>query len=389
MVYVSISRTLAGLLTAACLVPTVGCESTGGAPTESTSTTGTPDASTTASTTASSGASGGASGGPEVLLDNDPAFPFGPPIAGPKIPDYVITNDLVGQSLFDAFEVMAIDDPTHGTVKYVDSATAWSKGLVSVDGQTGHARIAVESQTVATTTGRESVRLRSKLSFNEGLFLIDVTHLPQGNAVWPSFWTLGAGSWPAGGEIDIIEGVNDASHNSTTLHTSVDCSMAGVDAAATMTGTYGERDCNAGDKDAGMPYLGCGTSGPTGSFGPQLNAAGGGVFAMKRTSESIDVWFWPRASIPADVATGLHPTPATWGLPTSHFALGGACSAGHFSEQRLILNTTLCGDWAGGVFDGPGGKGPWACADYVKGNPSAFKQAFWDIAWLRTFEYQP
>jgi hypothetical protein len=301
----------------------------------------------------------------------------------------VLKDDFTGKSLFEAFEFEAISDPTHGAVTYVDGATAWSKGLVSVDEPTGHARMAVESKAIATGSGRESVRLKSKAAYQEGLFLIDVVHMPQGNGTWPSFWTLGAGSWPAGGEIDIIEGVNDRAFNTSTLHTSPDCSMASVDAGATMTGTYGERDCNAGDKANGMPYIGCGTTAPPGSFGPSFNDAGGGVFAMAWTKTAIDVWFWPRAIVPADVKAGMNPDPLGWGLPTSHFALGNECSPAHFTEHRMILNTTLCGDWAGGVFDGAGGKGPAACADYVKNNPSAFAKAFWEIASLRTFTFQP
>jgi hypothetical protein len=77
------------------------------------------------------------------------------------------------------------------------------------------------------------------------------------------------------------------------------------------------------------------------------------------------------------------------GKPVAHFALGTACSAGHFGPQRLILDTTLCGDWAGNVFVGSDGRsGPSACRDHVLNQPSAFDRAFWDVAYIRAFTWQ-
>jgi beta-glucanase (GH16 family) len=35
---------------------------------------------------------------------------------------------------------------------------------------------------------------------------------------WPAFWLLGSGSWPADGEIDVMEDVNGLSQNAGTLH---------------------------------------------------------------------------------------------------------------------------------------------------------------------------
>jgi beta-glucanase (GH16 family) len=52
------------------------------------------------------------------------------------------------------------------------------------------------------------------------LYRFDIRHMPQGCATWPAAWTVIEDGWPAGGEIDIIEGVNDESPNHSTLHTS-------------------------------------------------------------------------------------------------------------------------------------------------------------------------
>jgi hypothetical protein len=289
----------------------------------------------------------------------------------------VLVDERSGATFFDGFDFENIIDPTHGVVSYVDGPTAKRLGLVSIDPR-GRAWIAVENHSVAAAAGRPSVRLQSKATYEQGLFVIDVEHMPEGNAVWPAFWTVGE-KWPAGGEIDILEGVNDQPRNAITLHTRAGCSMAAVDEASTMTGHYVQRDCHAGP--GGVPTLGCSTNGPDGSFGPAFNAGGGGIFAMRWTTDAIDVWIWPRAAIPPDLEVGSSPRPETWGKPVSHFALGAACTPDHFGPQRIILNTTLCGDWAGNVFVG----GPTACRDYVLGTPSAFDRAYWQIAYIRAF----
>src|SRR4051794_5198720 len=42
--------------------------------------------------------------------------------------------------------------------------------------------------------------------------------LPAGEGLWPAFWVLGAGPWPATGEIDVMENVGDASWVSAAMH---------------------------------------------------------------------------------------------------------------------------------------------------------------------------
>jgi hypothetical protein len=44
-----------------------------------------------------------------------------------------------------------------------------------------------------------------------------------------AFWTNGP-NWPNGGEIDILEGVNDYTNNQATVHTSAGCTLASSNA---------------------------------------------------------------------------------------------------------------------------------------------------------------
>jgi hypothetical protein len=48
----------------------------------------------------------------------------------------------------------------------------------------------------------------STKTFYHGLVIADFDRMPFGCSVWPSFWSVGPG-WPRGGEIDIVEGVNN------------------------------------------------------------------------------------------------------------------------------------------------------------------------------------
>lgn len=52
---------------------------------------------------------------------------------------------------------------------------------------------------------RKSVRITTQFTYTGGLVLMDAVHMPAGCGTWPAFWSNGP-NWPAGGEIDIVEG---------------------------------------------------------------------------------------------------------------------------------------------------------------------------------------
>ena len=76
----------------------------------------------------------------------------------------------------------------------------------------------------------------------------------------------------------------------------------------------------------------------------------------------------------------------------------------HFGAHNLIINLTFCGDWAGAVFSSDGCPGDCTSAcylpcvlpvlyanvpllpAYVDQNPSAFSNAYFDIASLNIYE---
>jgi beta-glucanase (GH16 family) len=65
----------------------------------------------------------------------------------------------------------------------------------------------------------QSARLdtRGKFEFDHGTAAARMK-LPANPGLWPAFWILGAGDWPATGEIDVMENVGDAEWTSVALH---------------------------------------------------------------------------------------------------------------------------------------------------------------------------
>lgn len=101
---------------------------------------------------------------------------------------------------------------------YVDAATAQSDGLVSSTSTSF--RMGADSTTTLasdSTTGRNSVRIKSVASYSTHVAVFNVNHMPEGCGTWPAIWETDESDWPNGGEVDIVEGVNNVSPNQSTL----------------------------------------------------------------------------------------------------------------------------------------------------------------------------
>nr|ADK55597.1 beta-1,3-1,4-glucanase [Paecilomyces sp. 'thermophila'] len=285
-----------------------------------------------------------------------------------------------GNGFFDKFNFFTGDDPTHGYVDYVSRDVAAGAGLIGE--RDGRTYMGVDFTNPASGRGRRSVRLESKNTYEHGLIVIDLAHMPGSVCgTWPAFWTLGTGDWPYGGEIDIIEGVNDNTFNHMVLHTSDGCTIDNDG----FTGNLKTSNCYvyAPGQDANA---GCGIEATDpNSYGKGFNSIGGGIYATEITPNGISIWFFPRGSEPGDVL-GDNPNPANWDTPAAKFAGGGCDWEGKFNAQRLIFDVTFCGDWAGNVW-GIGGCASRAanCVDFVRDNPSAFAESYWLVNSLRVY----
>ncbi|KAL5366655.1 concanavalin A-like lectin/glucanase domain-containing protein [Aspergillus floccosus] len=292
---------------------------------------------------------------------------------------YSLADDFgTGSSFFDKFDFFTSPDPTNGYVKYVDRATANADGLVS--SPNGSVYMGVDYKNIASG-GRESVRITSKKSYTHGLFILDLAHMPGGICgTWPAYWLLGS-NWPTNGEIDIIEGVHDQTHNAMASHTSNGCRIDG----SGFSGSLGTSNCYDAAPDQ-PTNAGCSiTDASATSYGAGFNAANGGVFATEWTSDAISIWFFSRGSIPGDIARGT-PDPGSWGTPSARFA--GQCDIdAHFKGMQIVFDTTFCGGWAGATWGSTScASKASSCENYVANNPSAFRDAYWSINSLRVYQ---
>ncbi|KAE9401830.1 glycoside hydrolase family 16 protein [Gymnopus androsaceus JB14] len=297
----------------------------------------------------------------------------------------------IGQDFLDPekFTFFSDSDPTHGRVNYVNATVAKEANLAFVSdsgwgpGSTFIARADYTTVLDPDGPGRNSVRMSSNQFFNSSVVVIDLQHMPQGCGTWPAIWTLG-NDWPQNGEIDIVEGVNNQLFNQATLHTNPNCTMPATGRPQTGTSLGNDCDVNANFNE------GCGVAFDNGTFGPGFNDAGGGWFAMERTLEFIQVWFWPRASrtVPSVVRNGS-PIVETqnWGTPQAYFPNTQCDLATEFGPNQIIFDLTLCGDWAGQDLVYAASGCPSTCTDFVNNNPEAFKEAYFEFNSIRV--YQP
>lgn len=296
-----------------------------------------------------------------------------------------------GQTFFNGWSFFTGADPTNGNVLYADQGTAQSAGLIEINSN-GNAVMRVET-TPQVQTNRQSVRITTQATFDGGLVVMDAVHMPTGCGTWPAFWTNGP-NWPAGGEIDIVEGVNNYTNNQATIHTNPGCTLPSTSSTQlNMSGTLvASTDCSA----AQTGNQGCGIrSNLSNSFGSGFNGIGGGVYAMLWDISGIKVYFFPRGSIPADISAGA-PQPQNWPTPMADWPSTDCNPYQFFNTHSAIFDTTLCGDWAGAVWNGTGVPGQdvscaqqtgfSTCSAFVQASGGSFSEAYWEVSSVHIYQ---
>lgn len=89
-----------------------------------------------------------------------------------------------------------------------------------------------------------------------------------------------------------------------------------------------------------------------------------------------EMWFFARADIPDNIYAN-NPCPDSWGLPAAYFS-ADRVPASMFKKLQMIINTTICGDWAGNVLPDNSQGCSQTCSAYVQ-DPSNFDEAYWAI----------
>ncbi|KAI0363232.1 hypothetical protein BV20DRAFT_1040025 [Pilatotrama ljubarskyi] len=300
----------------------------------------------------------------------------------PAFAAYNLVKEFSGTDFFSGWDFYGnYDNLTSGDVNWVDQTNATQSKLAYVN-DAGHAIIKVDNTTfVPYNYKRDSVRITTQEYFPIGSVIVfDATHLPYGCSVWPSFWTKGE-NWPIGGEIDIIEAVNLMTYNQMALHTQNGCTQP---SSVTQTGTTGNTNCST---DAGctvaenQPY----------SFGASFASAGGGVWATQLDSSGIYIWFWTRDSVPSSLSSASDTIDtSSWGTPSAAYPSSSCNIAEFFTPQQLVIDITLCGNWAGvaSVYQSTCGGDGTATACYIDNvinNGTNYANAYFEISSIKVY----
>lgn len=367
-----------------CTVPKSTSPASTGLNGNGTSSTRTATATATRTATSTRSASSGAT---TTTRSTTVTSATGSPTASPtQSSSWTVSNSYTGNQFFSDWDWFTSPDPTNGIVDYIDANAARSNNLAYVN-NAGNFIMAVE--TTGTVSGnRKSVRITTKASYTGGVVIMDAIHMPTGCGTWPAFWSNGP-NWPAGGEIDIVEGVHDYISNQATIHTLAGCTLASTNG---MSGSLvGNTNCAALDTG----NQGCGVrAADRVSFGAGFNNNGGGTYAMKWDNSGVAIYFWPTSQVPSDVGTD-NIFPENWGTPSAFWPASTCDPFKFFNSHSAIFDTTLCGDWAGGVWNSGGIPGQEqscaqrtgysTCEAFVRANGASFSQAYWEVRYVKIY----
>jgi hypothetical protein len=328
-----------------------------------------------------------------------------------QAPTYSLVKNYTGQTFFDSFNFYSKPDPANSFVQYVDLHTANDSALAGfVDyeytndlNQTQHVDKLVYlgvDFTTNTSSGRPSVRMECKDTFNRALYVADIYHMPGGCGVWPAFWLLGTTlPWPQAGEIDVLEGINDQALNRMSLHTdkqlvldnNTHINSTNLPCGQRQEGHTLSTDCNVGSSGG----TGCSIMSANAAhqgFGSTFNTNQGGYLVTEFTSNWIKIWQMARSTGDMYVANQVQPNLSagrmrSWGPPTAMFSRNGTDLSSYFQNLQMIFNTAFCGPWIDGTWNTSScaSLAP-TCQDYVSSNPSAFVDAYWLVKGVYVYE---
>ena len=93
--------------------------------------------------------------------------------------EYSLKTTYQGTNFFDQFNFISYQDPSNGYVQYMNESYCTSKGLVNASSSQVYIGVDHENIIEAGYEGRPSVRIESKVTYSEGLFIADFEHMPQ------------------------------------------------------------------------------------------------------------------------------------------------------------------------------------------------------------------
>ncbi|GAA5988954.1 hypothetical protein JCM5350_007495 [Sporobolomyces pararoseus] len=299
---------------------------------------------------------------------------------------YDIVKDYSGSTFFDGWDFYGhYDNLTNGDTNFVNQSASAPLAYIN---DAGNAIIKVSTEEVLYPNKRDSVRIQTQEAYDlNSLWVFSVKHVPSGCGSWGALWSQAA-VWPQGGEIDTWEAVNLMEYNQMALHTTSGCQAVNSSSSAEYSAQLQYSNC---DKDANE-NSGCNAlDTKTTSAGQALAAAGGGVWATEYASTGIKIWHFEESAVPNDISSNASSIdPTAWGTPT-FFVPDSSCNIEqHFAAQHLVIDITLCGDWAGNnatleATGCPLTTQPLCYTQYVL-NASNYENAYFEIPSVRVYQ---
>ncbi|KAL1667300.1 glycoside hydrolase family 16 protein [Schizophyllum commune] len=297
---------------------------------------------------------------------------------------YDLVRDYSGSSFFDRWDFYGYwDNLVRSDVWWLNRNDAFSQGLTYIN-NAGNAVLKVDNEhDVAWNYKRNSVRITSQDTYAVGsLWITDVVHVPYGThvyIVWGAIWTKGP-TWPDNGEIDIFETINRMPINQYALHTTEGCMK---DTPDNQVGTTVVEDCS---EAAGCTV----TENYENSAYTGFAEAGGGVWATQFDVSGI--WFWSRPHVPASITQSTSTSGvdlSDWGPPSAAFPSTTCNITEYFTPQNLVIDITLCGNWAGlpetYAETCSGGTTGLCYNDNVIGSGANYNDAYFEIKNIRAY----
>lgn len=245
---------------------------------------------------------------------------------------------------------------------------------------------------------RNAIQLVSRRRFNGGLFILDIKHMHVGLATWPTIALMDLTDYDSS-QLRIVDGANSEWRNNiwnteriyrtnSTLYTKGSC-------------TESKQDCNIGNLWE-IKKAGCKNEGPHGSFGKLFNHRGGSIFVCEWIkNKSIKLWFFSNKTYSDYAIKILHnvrsnrPNPNMWLKKFKSYAEYKLCT-NQLNNVNLIINTKLCGNYAGHNFSIKLNDKRWnvdeserlqLCNNFVNDNNNNMYQAYWQFNSIKYFEY--
>lgn len=118
-----------------------------------------------------------------------------------------------------------------------------------------------------------------------------------------------------------------------------------------------------------------------------------GVWVTEFAETGINIWFFSRADVPSSLSTDSVDT-STLGTPTGAWPASSCNPSQFFQEQEIVIDITLCGDWAGlsNIISStgcPALNGTNTCYTTYVLNPANYDTAYFEIASVKLFGTSP